>query len=107
MYCTSCKLRLIETQYSSIGSKLADKVTETEVPILRIEQVRAKEFYQANELGYRPSLRIRINNLSYNNEQELEYNGTIYTIIRTEDYLNDMVLICERKIKNLVQSPSL
>jgi SPP1 family predicted phage head-tail adaptor len=100
MYSTSCKLRLVEPQYNSFGARIEDKVTETEIPILRIEQVRATEFYKANEQGYRPSLRLRIANLNYNNEQELEYNNTIYTIIRTEDYLNDMLLICERKIKN-------
>lgn len=100
MYNTSCKLRLVEPQYNNFGARIEDLVTETEVPILRIEQVRATEFYKANEQGYRPSLRIRISNLNYNNEQELEYNNVIYTIIRTEDYLNDMLLICERKIKN-------
>lgn len=100
MYNTSCKLRLVEPQYNNFGARIEDLVTKTEVPILRIEQVRATEFYKANEQGYRPSLRIRISNLNYNNEQELEYNNVIYTIIRTEDYLNDMLLICERKIKN-------
>lgn len=100
MYNTSCKLRLVEPQYNNFSARIEDLVTETEVPILRIEQVRATEFYKANEQGYRPSLRIRISNLNYNNEQELEYNNVIYTIIRTEDYLNDMLLICERKIKN-------
>ncbi len=107
MYQTACKLRLVENQFNSYGMRIEDKVTETEIPILRIEQVRAKEFYTANEQGYRPSLRLRISNLNYNNEQELEYNGTIYTIIRTEDYLNDMILICERKIKNLEPKRSL
>ena len=106
MYCTACKLRLVENQFNSYGMRIEDKVTETEIPILRIEQVRATEFYKANEQGYRPSLRLRISNLNYNGEQELEYNGTIYSVIRTEDYLNDMVLICERKIKNL-ERPSL
>lgn len=100
MYNTSCILRLVEPQYNNFGARIEDKVTETKIPILRIEQVRATEFYKANEQGYRPSLRLRIANINYNNEQELEYNDEIYTIIRTEDYLNDMLLICERKIKN-------
>lgn len=101
MYATSCKLRKIEPQYNSYGSRIEDLVTETEVPILRIEQVRMTEFYKASEQGYKPSLRIRISNLNYNGEEELEYMNIVYTIIRTEDYLNDMLIIAERKLKNV------
>ena len=102
MYSLSCKLRKITPQYDSIGAKIEDKVVETEVPILRKERMRTSEFYQAQEQGMKPELRIRINNLSYNKEQELEYMGEIYSIIRTDDDLNDMIIIAQRKLENVV-----
>lgn len=102
MYSTSCKLRKITPQYNSYGAKTDDSVTETEVPILRKERMRISEFYQAQEQGMKPELRIRISNLNYNGEQELEYMGEIYTIIRTDDYINDILIIAHKKIKNIV-----
>lgn len=100
MYATSCILRKIEPQYNSIGARIDDLVVETETPILRIEQVKMSEFYRANEEGYKPELRIRICNLNYDGEQELEYNNVIYSIIRTEDGLNDILIVAQRKVKN-------
>ena len=102
MYSLSCKLRKITPQYDSIGAKIEDSVVETEVPILRKERMRINEFYQAQEQGMKPELRIRISNLSYNGEQELEYMGQIYSVIRTEDYLNDMLIVAQRKLENIV-----
>lgn len=73
-----------------------------EVPILRHEDIYSKEFYEANEHGFKPSLRIVISELNYNDESELEYMNIKYTIIRTENrYLDERILICERKIKNV------
>lgn len=102
MYSLSCILRKITPQYNSFGAKTEDSITETEVPILRKERMRISEFYQAQEQGMKPELRIIISNLSYNGEQELEYMGEIYSIIRTDDYLNDMLIIAQRKMKNIV-----
>lgn len=101
MFYTSCKLRSLETQYNDFGAKIDDVVVETEVPIVKIEKVKATEFYKANEEGLKPELRIVISNVNYNGEQELEYGGTIYSVIRTEDNINDIVIIAERKLKNV------
>lgn len=101
MFYTSCKLRNLETQYNDFGAKIDDVVVETEVPIVKIEKVKATEFYKANEEGLKPELRIVISNVNYNGEQELEYGGTIYSVIRTEDNINDIVIIAERKLKNV------
>ena len=100
MYSLSCKLRKVEPQYNDFGAKMEDRVIETEVPILRKERMRASEFYQANEQGMKPELRIVISNLNYNQEQELEYMDEIYSVIRTDDYLNEILIIAERKIEN-------
>ena len=76
--------------------------TEVEIPIIKVEEVYANEFYEANEQGYKPSLRLRISSLNYNNEKELIYMGTTYSIIRaSEPYADEVVLVCERKVKNV------
>ena len=62
----------------------------------------ANEYYQANQQGFKPSLRLRISALNYNDEEELIYMGKTYSIIRTQEPTADeVVLICERKIKNV------
>ena len=50
----------------------------------------------------KPDLRIVINSLSYDDEKELEYCGIRYSIIRAQHkYLDEVILICERKLKNV------
>lgn len=97
----SCKLLSITLKTNEIGVQ-KEKIIEIEIPIIKVEDVYANEFYKANEQGYKPSLRLRINNLNYNNQSELIYMNTIYTIIRIQEVTADeIVLICERKIKNV------
>lgn len=56
------------------------------------------EFYIASEQGLNPSLSLFIHPYEYNNEDELEYNGNRYSIIRTfqKDFEN-LELVCEVK----------
>lgn len=84
----------------SIG---VEKETEVlvECPIIKHEDIYSKEFYEANQQGFKPSLRIVISRLNYDNENELQYNGVRYSIIRTQEYdLDEITLICERKVGN-------
>lgn len=75
---------------------------ESPVPIIKIEDIYANEYYAANQSGYKPTLRIKISALNYEGQSELKYMGIIYTIIRaTEPYADEVALICERKIKNV------
>ena len=97
---TECKLRTLLHESDGIGVE-NETIQEVIVPITRVEKVYASEFYRANEQGLRPVLRIVINALNYNNETELEYNGIIYTIIRIDDNIEELALVCERKIKNV------
>lgn len=101
MICTSIILRKITPTYTDYGAKSGDTIVETEVPILRFEKVKVTEFYRANEQGLKPSLRVVISVLNYNDEEELEYNGVIYTIIRTEVGIDTMAIVAERKIENV------
>jgi SPP1 family predicted phage head-tail adaptor len=64
------------------------------------QSVKTKEFYNAVEIGKSPTCEFVVKKLNYNNENYLEWNNEIYSIIRTVDPKNkfDIVLVCERKI---------
>ena len=97
----SCKLLSITYKKNDIGVEEEVK-NEVEIPIIKVEEVYAKEFYEANEQGFKPTLRLRISALNYNNENELVYMGTNYSIIRvSEPYADELILVCERKVKNV------
>ena len=101
MICTS--LILLDTQIvtDNIGVQ-REVTTEHEIPIIKIEDVYSSEFYEAEQRGYKPDLRVRISVLNYNDEPELIYNNKNYSIIRTQNITTDeLILICERKLKNV------
>lgn len=97
----SCKLLSTQISENSIGVQ-KKKITETKIPIIKVEDIYANEFYKANEQGYKPNLRLRINSLNYENQSELIYMNKTYTIIRIQEITADeIILVCERKIKNV------
>lgn len=97
----SCKLLSTQITTDSIGVE-KETTKEKEIPIIKVEDVYSKEFYEANQQGYKPSLRLVISSLNYENESELIYMNTQYNIIRTQEKTADeLVLICERKLKNV------
>ena len=102
MHDVSCILLNKKEQVDEIGVLKPSKIEEIEIPIIKIESIYANEFYEANQAGYQPTLRLRISALNYNNESELKYQGITYTIIRIDEtYPDEITLICERKIKNV------
>jgi SPP1 family predicted phage head-tail adaptor len=97
----SCKLISLSLTTDTIGVQ-KETVTEIECPIIKVEDIYANEFYKANEQGFKPTLRLRISALNYNNERELKYMNIVYTIIRVQEVTPDeIVLVCERKVKNV------
>ena len=97
----SCKLLSTQIVEDSIGVQ-TEKSVEVEIPIIKVEDIYASEFYKANEQGFNPTLRLRINALNYENQSELVYMGKTYSIIRTQEITADeLILICERKVKNV------
>lgn len=64
------------------------------------QSIRTNEFYNAIEVGITPSVEFVIKRLNYNSEEEIEWNGDRYSIIRTADPKNkfDIVLVCSKKI---------
>ena len=101
----SCKLISTTYEEDDKGVKKPIGTVEREIPIIKTEDIYAKEYYEASQAGYKPTLRIRISALNYNNETEVVYMGTTYTIVRpSEPCADEIVLICERKIKNVKNS---
>lgn len=97
----SCKLLSTIFETNNIGVQ-EEKTIEKEIPIIKVEDIYANEFYEANEQGYKPTLRLRISNLCYENEPELIYKNETYTIIRRQEITADeLILVCERKVKNV------
>ena len=45
--------------------------------------VGTKEFYNALAVGIRPTAELRIRACNYDNEEEVEYRGNRYAVIRT------------------------
>lgn len=98
----SCKLLSTTYKKDKNGIQILDKIEEKEIPIIDEEDIYANEYYQANQNGYKPTLRLIISSLNYSNEQELIYMDVKYTIIRIQKKnLDELILICERKINNV------
>ena len=96
-----CKLISTSKTKNNIG---VEKITtvEKECPIIKVEDIYANEYYQANQSGFQPSLRLKISRLNYEDEPELIYMNKTYTIIRTQETsVDELVLVCERKVKNV------
>ena len=97
----SCKLLSTQIVEDSIGVQ-KEQVKEIEIPIIKVEDIYANEFYEANQQGYKPTLRLRISSLNYDNQSEFIYMNKTYTIIRTQEITADeLILVCERKLKNV------
>ena len=97
----SCKLLSTTIIQDDIGNEIENQVKRI-IPIIKVEDVYASEYYEANQQGYKPSLRLRISALNYKDEEELIYMNKNYSIIRIQEVTADeLVLICERKIKNV------
>jgi len=93
-------IKLITQQYviDEIGNqKLQENLVE--VPITEIQDVYQSEFYNASQQGLKPTLRVVINNLNYNDEEELYYMNKRYTIIRVDRVDNEYIaLVCEKRV---------
>lgn len=98
---TNCKLISTIVEQNDIGVEII-KTIEKDCPIIKIEDIYANEYYQANQSGFKPNLRLKVSKLNYEDELELIYMNKTYNIIRTqESSLDEIVLVCERKVKNV------
>lgn len=109
MHDVSCILLSKSYKTDENGNILKDKngreisqTKEIEIPVICVEKVWKDEFYKANQLGLRPSIRIKISSLNYNEEEELIYMNKYYTVIRVDGDNNDeIVLVCQRRSNNV------
>lgn len=102
----ACTLLSTTIEQDKIGSEI-DTVKKRLIPIIKVEDIYANEFYKANQQGFKPSLRLRISALNYEDEEELIYMNKVYSVIRSQEATADeIVLVCERKIKNVKDSRS-
>lgn len=77
-------------------------INELPVPIISVERVWKDEFYKASQQGLRPSIRIKMSSLNYNDEEELIYMDKNYTVIRVDgDNEDEIVLVCQRRANNV------
>ena len=106
---TAKLIRTILTK-DNIGNQIESNI-EIEVPIIKNEDIYSKEFYEPMNgrhlrwiwqmIGLKPTLRLRISSLNYNNEKKLKYMNEIYEVIRVDRVtLDEIALICERKVGN-------
>lgn len=94
----TCKLIVQKYITDEIGNQiLQDEFVE--VPIIEVQDIYQSEFYSAAQQGIKPTLRLLISDLNYNDEEELEYMGKRYVIIRVDRVNNESVaLVCERRV---------
>lgn len=100
MYDVGCYLLSTAYEQDEIGNEI-EVVKKRQIPIIKIEDIYSTEYYEANQQGYKPNLRLRISTLNYCDEEELEYMGKVYSIVRVQSMVDETVLVCERKIKNV------
>ena len=94
----SCKLVTQNYVTDSVGNQILEN-NLIEIPIVEVQDVYQSEFYNAAQQGLKPSLRLMISDLNYNDEDELEYMGKRYVIIRVDRVNNEYIaLVCERKV---------
>ena len=97
MHDITCKLITQSYSFDSIGNHIPQDI-EIEIPIIEVQDVYQSEFYNASQQGLKPTLRLLISNLNYNDEQELIYMNKHYSIIRTDMVDNEtLALICEKR----------
>lgn len=87
------------TEEDEIGNNTSSFISSKKC-YAKKQSVRTNEYYNAVAAGKNPSIEFVIKRLNYNGEDELEWNNTKYSIVRTADPKNkfDIVLVCSKKI---------
>lgn len=89
--------------YDSYGNEL---ITETTSDVyVQPRGVYQSEFYNASQLGLKPSLTLYIaNRADYNDQKVIRYNGKEYTVIRADwtAQRDGISLICEKRVGKYV-----
>ena len=87
------------TTYDEYGNEVLS-ITETEV-FVQPRGVYQSEFYNAAQLGLKPSLTLFLSNREdYDGQKVLEFEGTEYNVIRVDwnAQRDGISLICEERV---------
>lgn len=90
-----------ETRYDDYGNPI-NTVTEN-IVFVQPRGVYQSEYYNAAQVGLKPSLTLFISNREdYNEEKFLEYEGKDYEVIRVDwtAQRDGVSLICEERVRN-------
>lgn len=85
--------------YDDYGN-LIQTVVETQVYV-QPRGVYASEFYQAAQVGIKPSVTLYLTNRAdYDGQKEVEFQGTAYEVVRVDwnAQRDGLSLVCEPKI---------
>ena len=87
--------------FGKYGNKTTKEVKRT--VFVQPRGVYASEFYNAAQLGLKPSLTLYMTNRNdYQGEKVLEFNGKEYSVIRVDwnAQRDGISLICEERVRN-------
>ena len=87
--------------FDKYGNKTTKEVKRT--VFVQPRGVYASEFYNAAQLGLKPSLTLYLTNRNdYQGEKVLEFNGKDYSVIRVDwtAQRDGISLICEERVRN-------
>lgn len=87
--------------FDKYGNKTTKEVKRT--VFVQPRGVYASEFYNAAQLGLKPSLTLYLTNRNdYQGEKVLEFNGKDYSVIRVDwnAQRDGISLICEERVNN-------
>lgn len=106
MYDGTAKLiKVISTTFDKYGNPV--KVKEERTVYVMPRGIYASEFYNAAQLGIKPSVTLTLaNRVDYHGEKILEYNGVLYNVIRVDwNAQRDAIsLVCEERAGDNVDS---
>lgn len=98
---TALLISISVTGYDDLGNPI-ETVTAREV-FVQPRGVYASEFYNAANLGIKPSLTLYMTNRAdYEGETRVEFEGKEYTVVRVDwnAQRDGISLICEEKVNN-------
>lgn len=87
--------------FDKYGNKTTKEVKRT--VFVQPRGVYASEFYNAAQLGLKPSLSLFLTNRNdYDGQKVVEYNGKQYSVIRVDwtAQRDGITLICEERVRN-------
>ena len=87
--------------FDKYGNKTTKEVKRT--VFVQPRGVYASEFYNAAQLGLKPSLTLYLTNRNdYQGEKVVEFNGKDYSVIRVDwtAQRDGISLICEERVRN-------